>query len=146
MQMSLLGIFAFFVALVCAVQGQTRGTVRLVRNGVPDVSSAYSSGIVEIFYSASSSTTNIWGNICDDTSFGDSEANVICNQLGYNGVSTYGRAGSTSSYGTDTAATIVDDVKCTLSTYLTLDQCRLTTTISSFCASDTEDIYVSCSK
>ena len=76
-----------------------RGTVRLVRSGV--FSSTYTAGIVQIYYYTSSSTTNRWGNICYDTStFGSTEANVICNQLGYNGVSSggYGRAGSTSRY------------------------------------------------
>ena len=67
-----------------------RGTIRLFRNGF--TLSSYTSGIVQIAY-GSSSFSNSWGNICDDTSFGRTEANVICNQLGYNGVSTYGRAG-----------------------------------------------------
>ena len=68
-----------------------RGTIRLHRNGA--TSSSYTAGIVQIYY-GSSSFSNSWGNICDDTSFAYSEANVICNQLGYNGVSTYG-SGST---------------------------------------------------
>ena len=81
-----------------------RGTVRLVRSGI--FSSSYSAGIVQIYYFTSSSTSNRWGNICDDSSFAYSEANVICNQLGYNGVSTYGRAGSTSRY-----AALLNNVK-----------------------------------
>ncbi|XP_011409236.2 PREDICTED: neurotrypsin-like [Amphimedon queenslandica] len=139
--MKLLSIFALFVALICAVQGQYRGTVRLVRNGV--FSSSYTAGIVEIYY-GSSFSSNRWGNICDDISFGSTEASVICNQLGYNGASSYGRAGSTSSYGTDTAATIVDDVNCFSSSYLTLEQCNLSTVIKSYCVSNSYDAYVSC--
>ena len=73
-----------------------RGTVRLVRSGV--FSSNYTAGIVQIYY-GSSSSSNDWGNICyDDSSFGSTEASVICNQLGYNGASGYGRAGSTTRY------------------------------------------------
>ena len=73
-----------------------RGTIRLFRNGT--FSSSYSSGIVQIYYGRDSFSTSSWGNICDDESFGSTEANVICNQLGYNGASTHGRAGSTSRY------------------------------------------------
>ena len=54
--------------------------------------------MVQIYYSTSSSNRNRWGNICDDGLFAGNEANVICNQLGYNGASGYGRAGSTSRY------------------------------------------------
>ena len=36
-----------------------------------------------------------WGNICDDSYYSFAEANVICHQLGYTGVSTYPRAGLT---------------------------------------------------
>uniref|UniRef100_A0A1X7VFW6 SRCR domain-containing protein n=1 Tax=Amphimedon queenslandica TaxID=400682 RepID=A0A1X7VFW6_AMPQE len=122
--------------------GCDRGTVRLVRSGV--FSSTYTAGIVQIYYFTSSSSTNRWGNICDDTSFASTEASVICNQLGYDGASFYGRAGSTTSYGTDTAATVLDDVNCFSSSYLTLQQCSLSTIIKSSCTSDSEDAYVSC--
>uniref|UniRef100_A0A1X7VEB2 SRCR domain-containing protein n=1 Tax=Amphimedon queenslandica TaxID=400682 RepID=A0A1X7VEB2_AMPQE len=117
------------------VLGCDRGTVRLIRNGV--FLSTYSSGIVQIYYGSSSSTASRWGNICYDTSFASTEANVICNQLGYNGVSTYGGAGSTTSYGTDAAATILDDVNCASSSYLTLQQCSLSTVIKSSCVNTT---------
>lgn len=32
---------------------------------------------------------NVWGNICNDSSFGDTEADVICHQLGYTGASSH---------------------------------------------------------
>ena len=71
-----------------------KGAIRLIRNGHYSTTQAYTSGIVEIYYG------NIlwfksWGNICDDTLFGYNEANVICHQLAFTGVSSYGNAGST---------------------------------------------------
>ena len=61
------------------IPGQGNGALRLWRNGVS--SPAYSSGRVHIYLN------NEWGNICDDISFGDTEADVICHQLGYTGAS-----------------------------------------------------------
>ena len=52
------------------------GPIRLVRNG--SVSQHLTSGRVQIYL-------NRWGHICDDSSFGITEANVICHQLGYTG-------------------------------------------------------------
>ena len=46
----------------------------------------YYYGIVRVYY-------NGWGNICDDYQYSYNEANVICHQLGYTGVSSYSRAG-----------------------------------------------------
>ena len=64
-----------------------RGTVRLWRAGV---SSSFvpslTSGRVQIYIN------NQWGNICDDIQFFVTEANVICNQLGYSGASSHSRA------------------------------------------------------
>ena len=72
-----------------------RGSVRLYNSG--STSTSLSAGIVQIYYSTSSfSSNNRWGNICDDSSFASTEASVTCRQLGYTGASTYGRAGSTS--------------------------------------------------
>ena len=64
------------------------GALRLVRNNLYSTIQAWSSGIVEIFYS------NVWGNICDDYYFGFDEADVICHQLGYTGASSYGNTGT----------------------------------------------------
>ena len=65
------------------------GALRLVRNNYYSTIQAYTSGIVEIYYSST------WGNICDDALFSYNEANVICHQLAFTGVSSYGNAGST---------------------------------------------------
>ena len=48
---------------------------------------AYSSGIVEVFYS------NSWGGICSTDDFGQNEADVICHQLGYVEANSYSTAG-----------------------------------------------------
>ena len=61
------------------------GAIILSRNGY--TSTSYYYGIVRIYYN------NEWGNICDDYSYNSAEANVICHQLGYTGVSSYSRAG-----------------------------------------------------
>ena len=61
-----------------------------MRNSLPSTVQAFTSGIVEIYYSGA------WGNICDDIYFGYNEANVICHQLAFTGVSSYGYTGSTS--------------------------------------------------
>ena len=61
-----------------------------MRNNLYSTTQAYTSGIVEIYYTSS------WGNICDDASFSYNEANVICHQLAFTGVSSYGNVGSTS--------------------------------------------------
>ena len=61
------------------------GAIILYRNGY--TSSSYYYGIVRVYYS------NGWGNICDDSYYSSTEANVICHQLGYTGASSYSRAG-----------------------------------------------------
>ena len=61
------------------------GAIILYRNGY--TSSSYYYGIVRVYYN------NGWGNICDDYYYSSIEANVICHQLGYTGVSSYSRAG-----------------------------------------------------
>ena len=63
--------------------GQSNGPIRLWSNGL---SSSTTFGRVQLFYNSQ------WGNICDDASFGLTEATVICHQLGYTGASSYSRA------------------------------------------------------
>ena len=65
------------------------GALCLVRNNNYSTTQAYTSGIVEIYYNST------WGNICDDYLFSYNEANVICHQLAFTGVSSYGNAGNT---------------------------------------------------
>ena len=65
------------------ITGQSRGTVRLVQNGMTNTTS----GIVEVFYS------NYWGGICSTDDFGQNEADVICHQLGYVEANSYSTAG-----------------------------------------------------
>ena len=67
----------------CFLTGQQRGTVRLVRNGL--TSTSYTSGRVQIYMSS-------WGYICDNIYFTNSEADVICHQLGYSGALNYSRS------------------------------------------------------
>ena len=70
---------SFHRLFFCA--GQGNGALRLFRNGETRIE--YSSGRVHIYLN------NGWGNICDDSSFGDTEADVICHQLGYTGASRH---------------------------------------------------------
>ena len=62
------------------------GVVRLWRFG--STSLLYSSGRVQIYYNSQ------WGNICDDSQLGLTEAHVICHQLGYTGASSQSRQSS----------------------------------------------------
>ena len=53
------------------------GPIRLERDG--SVSQQLTSGRVQVYI------LRHWAYICDDSSFGITEANVICHQLGYTG-------------------------------------------------------------
>ena len=59
------------------------GPIRLWRSGSTSLS--YTSGRVQVLFDEQ------WGNICDDSSFGPTEATVICHHLGYTGASSYSR-------------------------------------------------------
>ena len=61
---------------------QSRGELRLVRGSATSYS--YTSGRLEIFMNGR------WGTICNDADFGLNEAIVACQQLGWNGASSYG--------------------------------------------------------
>ena len=65
---------------------QSRGELRLVRGSATSYS--YTSGRLEIFMNGR------WGTICDDAEFGMDEATVACQQLGWNGASSYGSSTS----------------------------------------------------
>ena len=58
--------------------------LRLSHNGTSKLS--YTSGRVQLLYNST------WWNICNDDTFGMTEATVICHQLGYTGASSYSRA------------------------------------------------------
>ena len=62
----------------------TNGAIILSRYNY--YSTSYYYGTVRVYY-------NGWGNICYDNHYSYTDANVICHQLGYTGVSTYSRAG-----------------------------------------------------
>ena len=62
-------------------------SIILFRNGV--TSNSYNYGIVRVYDNDDVTA----GNICDDYSYSQNEADVICHQLGYTGASSYSRAG-----------------------------------------------------
>ena len=75
----------FLIIILFMVLGLSNGALRLSRYGYS--SSSYYYGIVRIYYNYG------WGNICYDSYYSSTEANVICHQLGYTGASSYSRAG-----------------------------------------------------
>ena len=64
------------------------GALRFIQHNQVSSTQSWSSGIVQIYYEDS------WGNICDDSSFGSDEADVVCHQLGYTGAASYGNTGT----------------------------------------------------
>ncbi len=76
-------IILCYLSLNIILETVSRGALRLVRYEQPSLTQAWSSGIVQVYYNDN------WGNICDDTSFGITEADVICHQLSYTGASSY---------------------------------------------------------
>jgi deleted-in-malignant-brain-tumors protein 1 len=114
------------------------GTVRLYRNG--DVRNVLTSGIVQI------RVFGEWGNICDDFSYNQYEADVICHQLGYSGASAYSRSGI-NIYGTDHRPVLLSNVDCGANVYLAILQCSYSTYIGGNCLnSNSYDATVSCCK
>ena len=61
---------------------QSRGELRLVRDRTTSYN--FTSGRLEVFINGR------WGTICNDADFGLPEATVACQQLGWNGGSSYG--------------------------------------------------------
>ena len=76
--------------MLTAGQASTSGTIRLFNYGY---SNSSTSGIVEVFLSGR------WNTICQYNSdgvvsWGQSEADVACQQLGYTGASSYSYSGA----------------------------------------------------
>ena len=78
------------ICTFCFIGTVSHGALRFYRNGLATFTQAWSSGIVQIYYSGT------WGNICDDLDFGFTEADVVCHQLGYSGASSYTNTGYSS--------------------------------------------------
>ena len=131
----------------------SNGAIILYRNGTTSLSYYY--GIVRVYY-------NGWGNICHDYFYLYKEANVICHQLGYTGVSSYSRAELVRlanthnlklsqetvflccSYGTDSSSMKLNRVSCESDNYLTILQCSFSLYIHSPCYYNDYDATVSC--
>ena len=82
-------VILLYVGYILSGQSSPRpvnGPIRLWRTGA--TSRSYSSGLVQIVYNGQ------WGNICGDGTFGLTEAEVICHQLGFTGAVSWGRASS----------------------------------------------------
>lgn len=64
------------------------GAVRLVTSSLPPptTDAGGDSGRLEIY------SNGEWGTLCDDE-FDQTDADVVCQQLGYNGASSYGSVG-----------------------------------------------------
>ncbi|XP_019859007.1 PREDICTED: deleted in malignant brain tumors 1 protein-like [Amphimedon queenslandica] len=104
----------------------TPGTVRLV-NG-----SNSTEGRVELCHNGK------WGTVCDDY-WGNTDANVVCRQLGYDSGTAFGRA----YFGQGTGLIVMDDVHCNgAESYLT--NCTHTNTMYHNCY-HFEDAGVRCS-
>ena len=69
---------------VCTAQRD--GTIRLVKNN--EYSNTFASGIVEVYDEGE------WAGVCDDENFSETEADVICHQLGYTSAQSFSTAGN----------------------------------------------------
>ncbi|XP_049576030.1 neurotrypsin [Syngnathus scovelli] len=92
-----------------------------------------SEGTVEVFHAGQ------WGSICDDQ-WDDSDAEVVCRQLGLSGVA---RAWGQAHYGKSSGRVWLDEVRCT-GNELTVEQCLKSAWGEHNCL-HSEDAGVSCS-
>ena len=72
-----------FKKMTCSISGPFPGDLRLAQGRVSDPS--FNSGRVEIYLNGE------WGTVCDDF-WGQEEADVTCQQLGYARATSYGQA------------------------------------------------------
>uniref|UniRef100_A0A665UVH2 Neurotrypsin n=1 Tax=Echeneis naucrates TaxID=173247 RepID=A0A665UVH2_ECHNA len=93
-------------SLAAAVTSVVKLPIRLVGG------QSRSEGTVEVFHAGQ------WGSICDDQ-WDDSDAEVVCRQLGLSGVA---RAWGQAHFGKSSGRVWLDEVRCT-GNELTLDQC-----------------------
>ncbi|XP_037530254.1 neurotrypsin [Nematolebias whitei] len=119
----------FLAAAVTCTQQQAVGTlpVRLVGGR------SESEGTVEVFHAGQ------WGSICDDQ-WDDSDAEVVCRQLGLSGVA---RAWGQAHFGKHSGRVWLDEVRCS-GNELTLEQCPKGAWGEHNCL-HSEDAGVSCS-
>ncbi|KAK1885791.1 Neurotrypsin [Dissostichus eleginoides] len=114
-------------AITCAQQqAEVALPIRLVGGALG------SEGTVEVFHAGQ------WGSICDDQ-WDDSDAEVVCRQLGLSGVA---RAWGQGHFGKGSGRVLLDEVRCT-GNELTLEQCPKSAWGEHNCQ-HSEDAGVSC--
>lgn len=133
------------------------GSLILTRNGA--FSKSYTSGRVVVYGVGTTTSSNSWGNVCRLSSFGITEANVICHQLTFTGASSWSYAAIDSlvaifvsnlflyslSFGVDFRPVLIDEVSC-LNDYLTLLQCNVRVNPVSSSCTNSDDVSVTCCK
>ena len=117
--------------------GQTNGALRLRTQSGTTLTNNFGTGAVELYYNGE------WGTICSTSSFGRTEASVICNDVSNSStfVATY--TTTSFSYGSaNLSQPIVTDVNCSSNTS-TILQCSLNFTAND-CDELTDAVVVSC--
>ena len=104
------------------------GRLRLVNGGTPNL------GRVEICIEG------VWGTVCHDT-FGDSEARIVCRQLGYSTSDV--RVFDSAIIGEGSGPIFLDDVSCS-GNERALISCPHQSTVDDSCGHD-KDVGVKCS-
>jgi hypothetical protein len=107
------------------------GAIRLGGSG-----STPNAGRVQIYLNG------VWGNICSKNLFINANADVICHQIGYTGSASWSET-SNDLFGLDSRPTLINDVSCSSSLYLTIFQCTHSTVIGNGCT-DNDDVSVMC--
>ena len=87
-------VYHYKVFIYIAQSEPENGAIRFYRNG--DSSKTLQSGILQVYYK------NSWGNVCFNSSFTKSSADVVCHQLGFTSASSFSSAGKARFVFTDT--------------------------------------------